>query len=128
MKKNILLALFGAALMFAFVGCAPTEAAPSPDAPAAQTASAEKVKCPECGHEVDKSALKDVHGTMVCVNCAEKHDGTHEANMIDCTCGKQVAMSDAVDVEGKMYCKDCADKLKASNTTPEKAAEPSTGT
>jgi hypothetical protein len=110
MKKNLLLALVGAAFMFAFVGCTPTEAT-TPKEDTSATTVAEKVKCDACGKEFDKSAIKEVDGKMVCVNCAEMHDGKHDADMFDCACGKQIARADAVDVDGKPYCKDCAAKM-----------------
>lgn len=118
MKKNLLLALFGAAIMFAFVGCTPSETAAPKEETATATTATEKVACSACGHEMDKSAMKEVDGKMVCVNCAEKNDGAQNADMIDCACGMQVAKADAVDVEGKMYCKDCAAKMGKA-TTPE---------
>jgi formylmethanofuran dehydrogenase subunit E len=62
----------------------------------------------DCGHEMDKSAMKEVDGKMVCVNCAEKGDGMQTADMIDCPCGKQIAAADAVEKDGKKVCADCA--------------------
>lgn len=122
MKKNLMLALVGAALMFAFVGCAPAENATTTEG-TATTASAEKVACADCGSKYDKSAMKDTHGNMLCISCSEKHEASHEAVMYDCVCGKQVAASQVVELEGKKYCKDCADKMKegasSQGTTPE---------
>lgn len=124
MKKTILLALFSAALTFAFVGCTPTEEASSTNGAsvAAGSTETEKVACADCGHEMDKSAMKEIDGKMVCVNCAEKHDGNHDADMINCACGMQVAKADAIDVDGTLYCKMCAEKMKGdvpvTGTTP----------
>ncbi|MFM9871987.1 MAG: hypothetical protein ACKVQS_00820 [Fimbriimonadaceae bacterium] len=122
-----MLALFSAALMFAFVGCTPTETtAPKEEtATASNTASTEKATCADCGHEMDKSAMKEIDGKMVCVNCAEKKDGNHDAEMISCACGKQVAKTDSVDIDGKAYCKDCAAKM-GKGDVPTETNAPST--
>lgn len=112
MKKTLFTLLTAAVCCFAFIGCAATEPAAEPAATGTETSStatAEMATCSDCGHEMDKAAMKDVDGKMVCVNCAEKHDGNHDAEMADCAmCSKQVPVADMADKDGKKVCTACA--------------------
>ncbi|ARU41516.1 hypothetical protein CCB80_10365 [Armatimonadetes bacterium Uphvl-Ar1] len=110
MKNQLLTLVAAVACSFAIIGCSTTEAPATDTKPAetGSTATAEKATCTDCGHEMDKSAMKEVDGKMVCVNCAEKGEGMQTADMIDCPCGKQIAAADAVEKDGKKVCADCA--------------------
>lgn len=129
MKKALITAVFAVCAAFALVACAPTQEASSTN-PASQSATAStaataaKVKCDLCGAEVEASAIKMVDGKNVCINCAEQHDGNHDANMVDCAgCGMQVAKADAIEKDGKPYCSHCAESMgltkQESGTTTE---------
>lgn len=116
MKKILLTAVFAACSAFALVACSPTQEAssknPASEAATAGTATAAKVKCEKCGAEVDASAIKEVDGKKICINCAEAKDGKHDADMVSCAgCGMQVAKADAIEKDGKEYCSHCAESM-----------------